>query len=609
MNKHTSIRLAAALSVLLSGPALSLADTSPAALFGDDTIVYAETQPLAAMMERWSENEAWDLAQNEDYVAFARRMFGSIGMPLPRDLDPDIRKVIPWVGEKLGLSEEEARELFAGRLAVGVSAADPAALVGFMDDDADEDAVLARVRPGIRILLTHDGKQELLEKAIAHLREEHDGGVGEFPFEKREVDGFIVYEPKEPGKAHERGYLLYNDSFVVFSMGSADVSEIIREVKGGLSSAFADRSIYQIGEDSLADADVRAFARLDVLDGVLREVVPALMKDAAQMIEGGMIAPPARLLDLIRVDALRGMYYTARVEKDSARFASGLQIEERGGLVNSLLAYTGGGIPDFGYVPANVTSVNVARYDTGAALSAIDRLVPQVSPLYGNMYQAYKGQLASQSGVDLDQMIFRNFTDEVVILGFEPTAEEAAGRPLMEQMQMSTNIFVFSLRDGNRIVEGLDRLLASFGMDGMLQKDAYLGATLYTVPMMMQEGLGAQQALAVTGDRFIFGQGNLSKLRDVLALMAEPEDGLAHRPVVRGFLDGSGDDAVGFGYIDLRRMIEGSFISMRALMSLGGEEDLPPIPDLGDLGKVILTRTVKTPYGLRQEGVVKSQED
>ena len=91
MNKHTSIRLAAALSVLLSGPALSLADTSPAALFGDDTIVYAETQPLAAMMERWSENEAWDLAQNEDYVAFARRMFGSIGMPLPRDLDPDIR--------------------------------------------------------------------------------------------------------------------------------------------------------------------------------------------------------------------------------------------------------------------------------------------------------------------------------------------------------------------------------------------------------------------------------------------------------------------------------------------------------------------------------------
>ncbi len=609
MNKYTPIRLAAALSALVLGPTLSLADKPPAALFGDDTLLFAETLPLVGIIERWSENDAWDIAQNEDYMAFVRGMLSSFGVTLPRGLELDVRKVIPWAGENLGLTEEEARELFAGRLAVGVSAANPAALAGFTDDDADEEAVMSRVRPGIRILLTHDGKQALVEKAIAHLRQEDGGEDDEFPFEKLEVDGFTVYEPEEAGKDHERGYFLYNDSLAVFSMGSTEVSTIIREVTGGLASAFADRSIYQIGEDSLADADVRAFARLDFMDDVLREVVPALMKDAAQMVEGGMIAPPERLLDLIRIDALRGMFYTARVDKETARYVSGLETEERGGLVNSLLAYTGGGIPDFDYVPANATSVNVARYDTGAVLSAVDRLVPQISPLYGNMYQAYKGQLASQSGVDLDQMLFRNFTDELVILGFEPTAEDAAGVPLMEQMQMSTNIFVFSLRDGNRIVEGVDRLLASFGMDGMLQKDEYLGATLYTVPMMMQQGQAAQQGLAVTGDRFLFAQGDLSKLRDVLALMAEPGSGLARRPVVRDYLGRSADDAVGFGYIDLRRMMEGSAISMRALMSMTGEDELPPVPDLSELEKVFLSRTIKTPYGLRQEGVVKSKDD
>ncbi|MCC5805478.1 MAG: hypothetical protein JJU00_04030 [Opitutales bacterium] len=609
MNKYIPIRLAAALSALLLGPTLSFADKSPAVLFGDETIFFAETLPLAGMIERWSENDGWDFVQNEDYMRFVRSMLTSLGVPLPEDLELDIRKAIPWAGEKLGLTEEEARELFAGRLAVGVSAANPAALAGFMDDDADEDAVLGRVRPGIRIVLTHDGKQELFEKAFAHLREEHGDDGEDDPFEVRKVDGFTVYEPKEAGKEHERGYLLYNDSLMVFSMGSADVSTVIGEVEGGLTSAFADRSIFQIGEDALADADVRVFARLDFLDEVLREAVPALMKDAAQMIEGGMVAAPDRLLDLVRIDALRGLYYTAKVDKDVVRFVSGLETEARGGLVNSLFAYTDGGLPDFDFVPADVTSVTVARYDVGAVLRAVDRLVPQVTPLYGNMYQAYKGQLASQSGVDLDQMLFRNFTDEVVILSFEPTTEEAAGVPLIEQMQMSTNVFVFSLHDGNRIVEGVDRLLAAFGMDGMLQKDEYLGATLYTVPMMMQQGTAAQQGIAVTDDRLVFSQGNLSKLRDVLALMASPEGGLAQTAAVRDYLGRSGDDAAGFGFVDVRRMLEGSAISARALMSLTGEDEVPPVPDFSGLDKVFLSRTVKTPYGLRQEGVVKSKDD
>lgn len=611
MNKTTrSILPVAALCALLAGSSLAHADRSLAASFSDETLFFVETGPLTEIAGRWAESDIGELLRHEETRVFATRLLGAFGDTLDDLPEMDFEALLSEGSDALGLSEAEMRELFAGRLAFGVSVANPAAVGGFLEDGVDEEEVLRRLGPGLRLVLTHDGKQKLVEKAITHLRGGAEIGSGEFPFEKREVDGFTVFEPKEPVDGLEHGFLMFDDALLVVSAGLADVPAVIEEVRGGAARAFADTSIHPIGVDAMDGADVRVFARLGFLDGVLRQLLPVAMENAAQLVEGGMVAPPERILDLIRLDALRGFFSAIRVDGEAARYVSGLQIEERGGLVNDLLAYTEGGIPDLSFVPAAVTGVTVARYDAGAMLRAIDRFVPRISPMYGNMYEAYKGQLAAQSGVDLERMLFDNLTDEITMLSFEPTAAEASGVPVEEQLLMSSQVFVLSVRDGDRVVEGIDRLLAAFGMDGMLRKDEYLGASLYTSPMMAMQGQVAQQGLAVTRGHIVFGTGDLAKLRGVLSLLAEPNGGFPRHSAVKDYLDALGPDVVGFGHTDVRRALEGLAVSLRAGVALTGTmEDLPPVPDLSDFPLVFLSHMVKTGYGLKQVGVVRKVEE
>ncbi len=620
----TKIQLLSLGAAALFGPALCnvAGDDSPLATrFDDKTFVYGETMPINGMLDRWSSSPFAGIARRDDVQAFIRAVFTALSNE-EVDLPPtSLEAFLEKASEALGLTDSELRELLGGRLAFGVSVADPTGFQKFLDDDdASGEEVLQSIGSTLTVILEHDNKRAVFEKAMAHLKKEAEAEDEDVKVTERELEGFTVFEAESEEKknpAHHRLFLLDDRQFVA-SFGMKDAAAVVRQVGGKDSaSTIADVAVFQLGSEALEDQDFLLVGRLDFLDTVVRAFLPKIQEGSDSLIQGGMMAPPLQILDLIRVDALRGYYYSWRTSDDGGHGVSGIEIEERDGLLNSLMAYVVDELPDLSFVPQDVTGVSAFNYDVGALLQRLDRLVPQVSPLWGNMYQAYKSQLSSASGIDLDAMIFQNLGDKVIVLNFEPTAAEASRMTEAQRVLASSQVIMVRLRDGNRLIEGIDRLLAAFGMDAMLEKADYQGATIYSSPLMAMQG--QPQSIAITQDQIIHTNGNLDRTREILSLLAEPGNGFMRQPLVSRYFDDMSADTVGFSYSNLQKVLEAGALALRVAASSSGgyDEDgavrpvseIPAVPDLSDHPLFLFSKLVKTRYGYRQESTLKNPSE
>lgn len=267
---------------------------------------------------------------------------------------------------------------------------------------------------------------------------------------------------------------------------------------------------------------------------------------AGQNLEAMGITPQGAL-DALHLDALRAFGLGIGLEPDGAHVTSGLLASGDQGLM-SLLAYLPGPCPRLPFIPQQVLSASVYRYDIPAAWDGAMALLDAMSPALAGLFQTQMDQLTMAANVDLRRDVIGQFGQTF----FSVRTPPAAGEDLSEGA--GNQVFGVEVRDRAALESSIHALLDGMGAAESFTSREVAGSSVLSMPMPGR-GPGAEISFAFTDTYFLVGIGS-GDLDAILGSMKKPGPSIWNRRDLKPLLAGVPKEASGIGVVDVGAMVE-----------------------------------------------------
>ncbi len=326
--------------------------------------------------------------------------------------------------------------------------------------------------------------------------------------------------------------------------------------RGGAASPFVETDAYREEVRRLPDAQIRLHVDMQRVMAAVRAV--AARKTATQQPNPQGMTPEI-VMNALGLDTFRVVSLACRIGDKDSIMVGGVTYEQPRGIARLFAASTIGKVPEPTFLSGDWASVSSARFRIGALYDAAEEIVHGFGPVVDGMFQAQVANLNQKAGIDLKRDIFANFGDEMYSAAqFDPPdASSPVAMPKQKQL------FVVSLNDAkafDRALESLQTGLLGPAAAQMFQTRDYLGTTIHSMikpalPGVPQAGPTKPVfAYAITQRHFVLGVGDDGLVEMAVQNLGSPQPSYWSRPAVKSALAKLPAGAVGYGYVDLRKL-------------------------------------------------------
>src|SRR5690606_18953718 len=119
------------------------------------------------------------------------------------------------------------------------------------------------------------------------------------------------------------------------------------------------------------------------------------------------------IFQALQLGSIGAMTMAMDFQQDSIRMKSFMNVDYDRGVGRLASAYISN-VPQPGFVPENVASLDSLSFDIGAFWKEFEQILMTASPMAGGMYQGYLAQIQQATGVDLRQGLINNLGPSIV---------------------------------------------------------------------------------------------------------------------------------------------------------------------------------------------------
>ena len=518
------------------------------------------------------------LSDHPMYKAFANSELKKIFAPIMAKQEEAKQQADKIYKEETGKTLEELQKHFAGGMAMGMKIDIAAMMLGVRAEIGGGDAGAAPKLPkgmfDMTAAMAFSGDEELagkMAKAYARIFKEAAKGAASgapVPFASFPDEYDASTEDYAGVKLHlwklkkgatsifeSPGFMLI-DGTLVISMSEDGLRGAVDRVKKGAKS-LADSERHSQLAKSVKDTDMLAYLDLST---IIKPAMNMMAKEGGP--EVGQILTAMRVFGLPKLDML---YFSVDVSKNRSDLEFGLTFHDNPGMMKIFAMDGPGVVPNF--LPPDADSGGHGTMHWGKMLDAIESLMKDAVPAFGDAIAVQLDELKKATGVDIRKDIIANIGPDL----FSATAPISAEALKSEDEDAAQpTVLGLKLKDRKAVEMALDTLINKAAPDAaMFEKREYQGATIRNMK-------DAPIGFMFTDDWFVLSMGPQTLLEKTITRMnTGGDDHLFALPMVKSAFEGLPGDDDGSTFFDLGPTLD-------AVMELMGEfgDELPGVSEV-----------------------------
>lgn len=505
--------------------------------------------------------------------------------------------------DEFGLDEDELFELFPDQL-------------GLVLYNLPELLLQKARKPDIAIMANFSGSAERLDEIMqiqfernAKAQQEVNPAIEHEMIEERFMGEILHIDEVFDGEETyiEDGYVLVDGIFIL-ARPEERLRGLVESIKDGSEAPIARNAAYQRVREESGPVEVSFYMNLESVMPTLNE---ALLKQA---MAGGlaMFGVSGQSLEAaLALETLQAFSLDGKIAEDGITSHSAIIYREKLGLLQ-LMAYEVGALPKASFVPEDVLSSTVARFDLSEMFGELEALLGVASPSMPSLINIQLQQIQTNTGVDLRSAFLENFGSEVV--SFSIMADERSrGNAFAREEQ----VYVLEIKDAAALSGALEAFkdLVPGSREQIKTRD-FQGETIHTVPGVADPSMpGAPVydfSYVVTRTHLIVSVGQVGLIQRVLTSMQSQQSGFWQLEETQVLVDRvRNPEAVSRSYMDFGQVVIVLLESLANASQLSGSRmsvDPSKIPSELDLPWHLLTETHEADDGLFSHMILLRKE-
>jgi hypothetical protein len=232
------------------------------------------------------------------------------------------------------------------------------------------------------------------------------------------------------------------------------------------------------------------------------------------------------LRDALALDDLRALTFGLEMHDDKVAMDMGILYHKRSGLMD-LLAYRKGKVDLPEYVPANIPSASISRFNFSDMWKEFRKTLVKLSPALNEQFTASMENTQKEMGINFENDLINHLGE--VLMQFEGLGDLTDLEDEEGQVTGDT-VTVMELKDAMSFEIGLDNLIGTMGpqLGLTFETREYLGTKMQAIDIPNGE------IAYFLKENFLFlsnGQGKI--IRQILSAMDRPGDSLWQQPIVK----------------------------------------------------------------------------
>ena len=411
----------------------------------------AEVEDVAVLMEDLEKGPFGDL-WNSPAGQQARKLLDELDFPKKGEEGEAAKELI----ERLKAWSDK----LSGQIAFSIGGLD-----NMMEKEDDDELGI----PEIIFLAETEGTSKELGELIEWIRETDEKvseGDEELRIEKTKVRGHEVFwlapEDQADDNPDARFGVFIIDGVLGLGGGRSTMEDLIHRMVKGEGDSIADSPDYRNAFDEIGPGDLRFFVNFRPMLGFLD-----FMRENEQfkIEENPLGVTTGGIIDALGLEGLECMALQMDFDERGLEIGSGLFMGKREGLLR-LFKFPEGSVPQAPFIPRDVTTASVARYDLALFWDTIMEVFREVSPALHIMIDGQIKAFEKQAGVSLRKDVLGSLGDEFVSFS-DINPEEALNEKNAADIESNLDAFIgefyaISLKDADRFDRSLRTLIGAF---------------------------------------------------------------------------------------------------------------------------------------------------
>tara|TARA_B100001123_G_scaffold417520_1_gene520357 strand:- start:1133 stop:2971 length:1839 start_codon:yes stop_codon:yes gene_type:complete len=483
---------------------------------------------------------------------------------------------------------EATKELFDRILGLTEKFSGQAALsIGGLEQIVFEEKEAKADNPQIVFLAETDATLAELEELLEWM-DETDRKVNKdgnhLRIEKTKVRGhqvlWLAPENQADDDPNARFGLFLIDGVLGVGGDRSVMEEVIERMAKGKGASFADNRDYRDAFDEIGRGDVRAFINFRPMLAMLDK-----MKDNPTLVieENPLGVTTEGLFNAMKLDGLECYAMQMDFDRRGMEMSTCLYMSKKEGLL-ALFQSSEESVSPISFVPRDVVSASVFRYDLGQAWDTVMKMLQDVSPA---MFLLIDGQIKvfeSEAGVSLRKDVLGSLGDEIV--SFSETNLEALSveENLAPDEQVSLDslfgeFYAIALDDGDRFDRSLRTLVGVLAPGNELfEESEHKGVVIRE----LRVETGMSFSYAVTPKWLFLNFGDRPRMIQAISRSQKPRKSLWSRADVAAAMEDLPNDYNQLGYSDFQGSVDMlGFLFKEVMNQTTGEKvDLSEMPEM-----------------------------
>jgi len=505
--------------------------------------------------------------------------------------------------DEFGLDEDELFELFPDQL-------------GLILYNLPELLLQKARKPDIAIMANFTGSAERLDELMqiqfernAKAQQEVNPAIEHEMIEERFMGETLHFDEVFDGEETyiEDGYALVDGIFIL-ARPEERLRGLVESIKAGSEAPVARSAPYQRVREASGPVDLMLYVNLESVMPTLNE---ALLKQATA---GGlaMFGVSGQSLEAaLALEALQAFSLDGKLSEDGITSHSAIIYREKLGLL-PLMAYEEGALPAASFVPEDVLTSTVARFDLSEMFGRLEALLGVASPNMPALINMQLQQIKTNSGVDLRSAFLENFGSELVSFSVMPE-----GRSRENVFAPAEQVYVLEIKDAAALSGALEAFkdLVPGSREQIKTRD-FQGETIQTIPgaadPTMPDAPVYDFSYVVSRTHLVVSVGRVGLIQGVLTAMQSQDSGFWQLEETRMLVDRvRHPKAVSRSYTDFGQVVIALLESIAGASQFSGNSmsfDPSEIPSQLDLPWHLLTETHEADDGLFSHMILLRKE-
>jgi hypothetical protein len=377
----------------------------------------------------------------------------------------------------------------------------------------------------------------------------------------------------------------------------------------GYTKEWVERCIVQLKKEPVEEPSGRPVCSLHLpLSSMIRKLIAEKKEQAASQAEP---VDFELMLDAMGLMGIETFSLKAELRETEMVVDGNLRATDLNKGIFTILDLEPTTLPNVGFIPGNISSIEVGRFDLLRFWKEIPVFLATAMPAAKSQYDLVLAMIQQQTGIDIEQDLLSNLGTEYFSFNVDEGGRQVA-------------VTAIELRDSRAFKRGLETALASPALQPQftagLEIEAFLDHTIYRVKNSAEEGNNV--AFAVMNDYLLYGEPD--GIRQVIR--NENSDAAAGDSYERSsLLDGLRKvvppHAFGFGVTDWKkqmaflvrelsaseytRMIEQNWAKSGPPLPPPDFDKLPPADHIASFFNVSYQYTESTGEGIHQRIILK----